>query len=254
MLRHHWTALLTAMLLIPTVQAETINVAVAANFTNTMKALAEPFEASTGHELALSFGSSGKFYAQINNGAPFDVFLSADQQKPEALECEGRIVPGSRFTYALGALVLWSSRPELVDERGIVLGRGHFRKLALANPRLAPYGVAATEVLSNLELLEATRPKWVQGENIGQTYQFVRSGNAELGFVALSQIMSDGHIDGGSFWRIPLDLYNPIRQDAVILKRAENNAGAKALMAFLRTESAVRIMESYGYRVAAEAP
>ncbi|GGX48847.1 molybdate-binding periplasmic protein ModA [Saccharospirillum salsuginis] len=231
--------------------ADTLTVAVASNFTAPMNDIAAAFEQATGHTVQLAFGSSGKFFAQIRNGAPFEVFFSADQAKPRALEEQGSIVPGSRFTYAVGALALWSSREDVPVDNAEVLRRGNFNKLALANLRLAPYGAAAVEVLDALELTEATRPHWVQGENIAQTYQFVRTGNAAVGFVALSQVMSDGAVRHGSAWIVPGHLHPPIRQDVVLLPRGEGNEAARAFLDYVRGESARAIIESYGYTVPA---
>lgn len=234
------------LLLLSTAQAEEIHAAVAANFTAAMNDIVAQFEKSSGHKVTLSFGSSGKIFAQIQNGAPFQVFLSADQEKPEALEKAGLSVPGSRFTYAVGALALWSTKPGFANDVAH-LKSGDFNKLALANPKLAPYGVAAVEVLESLKLKQATESKWVMGENIAQTYQFVGSGNADLGFVALSQIMDKGKVKEGSSWIIPAELHSPIRQDAVLLNSAKDSAGAKALLAYLRSEEADAIIRSYGY-------
>lgn len=227
--------------------AEEISVAVASNFTLVMRDIVAEFERSSAYQVKLSYGSSGKFYAQIRHGAPFQVFFSADQAKPKALQRDGLIVPGSRFTYATGALVLWSTKPGLVDENATRLKRGDFNRLAMANPRLAPYGMAAVEVLENLGLKEATRAKWVQGENIAQTYQFVSSASVDMGFVALSQIIHRAHVERGSRWIIPTELYNPIRQDAVLLQRGADSAAAQALLRFVRGEKARDIIESYGY-------
>jgi molybdate transport system substrate-binding protein len=240
------TALFSLLLLNP-VRAEEVHAAVASNFTAPMKQIVEQFEQSSGHDVTLSFGSSGKIFAQIQNGAPFQVFLSADQQKPEALEKKGLTVPGSRFTYAVGSLALWSARPDFVDDDYTRLKQGEFNKLALANPKLAPYGAAAVEVLSALKLREATQPKWIMGENIAQTYQFVDSGNADLGLVALSQIMHNGKIKKGSGRIIPGELHNPIRQDAVLLSNAQDRKGAQALLAYLRSDKAHAIMRAFGY-------
>ncbi|RLJ65325.1 molybdate transport system substrate-binding protein [Sulfurisoma sediminicola] len=228
--------------------ADDVSVAVAANFTAPMNAIAAEFARDTGHQAKLSFGSSGKFYAQIRNGAPFQVFLSADDETPARLEQEGATAPGSRFTYAIGSLVLWSSAPNLVDARGEVLRRGGFDKLAIANPKLAPYGRAAVEVLTAMNLLDAVSGKFVQGENIGQTHQFVMSGNADLGFVALSQVMKDGKVTGGSAWIVPDTMHAPIRQDAVVLTSGKDNPAAAALMNYLKGDKARAIIKSYGYR------
>ncbi|WP_439133872.1 molybdate ABC transporter substrate-binding protein [Pseudomaricurvus sp.] len=234
--------------------AEDINVAVASNFTKAMTEVIQVFEQSTGHDVKLSFGASGKLYAQISHGAPFQAFFSADQSKPIALEQTEFAIKGSRITYAEGSLALWSAKNDFVNLEEKTLGYREFHKLALANPRLAPYGQAAVEVLTNLNLMESTQKKWVQGENISQTYQFVSSGNAELGFVALSQILRDGKIDKGSAWIIPHELYNPIRQDAVLLKKGEKSKATQALMAFIVSDEAREIIESHGYKTGAAQP
>jgi len=229
--------------------ADEVQVAVAANFTAPMKAIAADFEKDTGHKAQLAFGSTGKFYAQIKNGAPFQVLLAADDETPARLEKEGAALAGSRFTYAIGTLVLWSARPGFVDDRGAVLAKGEFAHLALATPKLAPYGAAAMETLAKLGLADKLQAKIVQGENIGQTYQFAATGNAELGFVALSQVMKDGRIIGGSAWIVPAAMHQPIRQDAVILAGGKGNAAAEALMKYLRGAKATALIKSYGYAV-----
>jgi len=242
--------LVLAMLALSTcARAVEVQAAVAANFAAPMKAIVAEFEQATGHKVHLSFGASGRFYAQIRNGAPFHVLLSADEDIPARLEREGLSVPASRFTYAVGTLVLWSARTDFVDARGAVLSRGAFAHLAVANPKLAPYGAAAMETLDKLGLAAALRSKLVFGENIAQAHQFVASGNAELGFVALSQVMKDGRIAGGSAWVVPASMHSPIRQDAVILARGRGNAAAAALLRFLHQAGAVAIIRSYGYRV-----
>lgn len=229
-------------------RAAEVQVAVAANFAAPMKRIAAEFEKATGHKALLAFGASGKFYAQIRNGAPFHVLLSADVAVPAMLEHDGLAVAGSRFTYAVGTLVLWSARPELVDDQGAVLARGGFKHLAVANPKLAPYGAAAQETLNRLQLANALKPKLVYGENIAQTYQFVSSGNAELGFVALAQVMQGGRLTGGSAWIVPAGMHQPIRQDAVLLLPGRDNPAATALLNFLREPATLAIIESYGYR------
>lgn len=233
----------------PWARAVQVDAAVAANFAAPMKAIVVEFEKATGHRVHLAFGASGKFYAQIKNGAPFHVLLSADEQIPARLEQEGLSVPASRFTYAVGKLVLWSARPGFVDPEGAVLTRGVFSHLAVANPKLAPYGAAAMETIDKLGLADLLRPKLVFGENIAQTHQFVTSGNAELGFVALSQVMKDARITGGSAWVVPERMHRPIRQDAVILVAGRGNAGAAALLHFLRQAPALSVIRSYGYGV-----
>jgi len=240
---------LLALLCTCSASAAEVNVAVAANFTAPMNAIAAEFAKDTGHQAKLSFGSTGKFYAQIKNGAPFQAFLSADDETPSRLESEGLGVPGSRFTYAIGTLVLWSAKPGYVDARGEVLKKGQFNKLALANPKLAPYGKAAVEVLTSMRLLAAIEPKFVQGENIAQAWQFVSTGNAELGFVALSQVMKDGKVSAGSAWIVPSKLHTPIRQDAVILSSGKGNPAAEALMKYLKGDKARAIIKSYGYEI-----
>jgi molybdate transport system substrate-binding protein len=227
------------------VQAEEIRVAVASNFTTAMRPVVEAFEARTGHRVELSFGSSGNLYAQITNGAPFHAFFSADQSKPMALEAQGLAEAGTRFTYAVGTLVLWSRTPAHVDTWPERLSSGDFKRLAMANPRVAPYGAAAVEVLRELGVAEATRSRWVQGENVAQAFQYVYTGNADLGFVALSQVIDRG----GSYWTVPARLHQPIRQDAVLLKRGADNAGAQALLEFFTSEQAGKIIRARGYTV-----
>lgn len=228
-------------------QAAEFSVAVAANFTAPMQKIAAAFEQDTGHKAILAFGSTGKFYAQIKNGAPFQVLLSADDETPARLEREGLGVGGSRFTYAIGRLVLWSRQPGLVDDKGDVLRRGRFERIALADPKLAPYGAAAVEVLNGLGVMSALAPKLVQGENIAQTFQFVATGNAELGFVALSQVFAEGKLTQGSGWAVPATLHAPIRQDAVVLNSGRDNAAVAALTVYLRNEKARAIIRSFGY-------
>lgn len=240
--------ILALLFLAPVACADEVQVAVAANFAAPMKAIVAEFEKATGHRATLSFGATGKFHAQIRNGAPFQVLLSADDETPAKLEREGLAVPGSRFTYAVGTLVLWSARPDFVDANGEVLSRGGFAHLAVANPKLAPYGAAAMETLGKLGLAPSLLAKRVQGENIGQTHQFVISGNAELGFVALSQVMRDGRIGSGSAWIVPEGMHRPIRQDVVILAPGRDKPAANALLRFLRSKAAIAIIRSYGYQ------
>jgi molybdate transport system substrate-binding protein len=225
--------------------ADTAHVAVAANFAAPMKALTIRFEQATGHTLTLSSGSTGKFYAQIKNGAPFDVLLAADAATPARLLHEGDAV--ATRNYAIGKLALWSANAGLIDGTDAVLKQNRFGKLAVANPKLAPYGAAAREALTKLGRLDAVASKFVMGENIGQTYQFVASGNVDLGFVALSQIMQDGQLTQGSMWLVPARLYSPIRQDAALLKHGADNAAARALLDFLGTPGAQAIIRGYGY-------
>jgi molybdate transport system substrate-binding protein len=229
-----------------TARADEVTVAVAANFTAPMQAIAPLFERESGHKLMLAFGSTGSFYAQIRNGAPFEVLLSADDETPARLMQDKAAVPGSAFAYAFGRLVLWSPKAGLVDGAGEVLRQPGFQRLALANPRLAPYGVAAVQTLKAMGLYETLQPRLVMGENITQTLQFISSGNAQLGFVALSQVMRDGRIEG-SFWRVGESLHQPIRQDAVLLEKGRGKAGAQALLAYLRGDKARTVIESFGY-------
>lgn len=227
--------------------SEDVNVAVAANFTAPMEKIAQAFAKDTGHKAILSFGSTGALYAQISNGAPFALLLAADESTPQRLETEQVAVAGSSFTYATGKLVLWSPSATKVDSAGQVLASGNFNRLAIANPDTAPYGKAAIEVLGRLQLLESLRSKMVTGNNIAQTFQFVSSGNAEVGFIALSQVYLNGKIQNGSAWIIPAENYTPIRQNAVLLKSGAQNPAAKALLEYLRSPAATAIIESYGY-------
>jgi len=238
---------LSAGLLACAAQAAEVQIAVAANFSAPIKEIAAEFEKDTGHKLIASLGPTGGFYTQIHNGAPFEVFLSADDATPERLEKEGAIVPGSRFTYAIGKLVLWSAKPGYVDGKGEVLKKNAFKHLAIANPKTAPYGAAAIQVLAKLGLGEAVKPKLVEGANIAQAHQFVSTGNAELGFVALSQVSKDGKLTEGSGWTVPADLHDPIRQDAVILAKGKDNPAAQALVDYLKGPKAAQVIKAYGY-------
>ncbi len=227
--------------------ANEVQVAVAANFSAPMEEIGKAFNKASGHQLKISTGASGKFYAQIKHGAPFQVFLSADEEKPAQLEKDGLAVQGTRFTYAIGKLVLWSADPAVVDAKGKVLELNQFNKIAIANPKTAPYGEAAMETLNALKLKRQIEPKIVMGENISQTYQFVATGNAAIGFVALSQITKDHMITGGSAWVVPEKFYSPINQDAVLLVNGKDSAAARQLLAFLKGDDALRIIKSYGY-------
>jgi molybdate transport system substrate-binding protein len=243
-----WWTMLAAALAIPcSAHAGEVQVAVAANFTAPMQKIAPLFEADTGHKAVLSFGSTGKFYAQIANGAPFDVLLSADDETPARLEREGQ--GGQRFTYAVGRLVLWSRRPGLVDAQGAALKGGGFERLAVADPKLAPYGAAAYETLTKLGLLDTLRSKLVQGENIAQAYQFAATGNAQLGFVALSQVQADGKLREGSAWIVPASMHAPIRQDAILLGKGKDNPAAAALLQYLRSDKAKAVIRGFGYEI-----
>ncbi|MFA9439174.1 molybdate ABC transporter substrate-binding protein [Uliginosibacterium sp. sgz301328] len=227
--------------------AAEVKVAVAANFTAPMQKIAADFEKDTGHKAIVSTGATGAFYAQIKNGAPFEVFLSADDETPARLEAEGAGVKGSRFTYAIGKLVLWSARPGYVDDKGEVLKRGDFAKLSIANPKTAPYGAAGVEVMKKLGVFDSLQPKVVQGENISQAFQFVSTGNAELGFVALSQVWQDGALKSGSAWVVPQADYSLIRQDAILLSNGAGKPAAEALLKYLKGEKAQAVIKSFGY-------
>jgi len=230
-------------------QAETVQVAVAANFAEPIKAIAAEWQRTSGHKLNATAGATGKLYAQIKNGAPFDVFLAANAQAPEALEAEGLVEPGSRFTYAKGQLVLWSANAQRVDAQGEVLNRADLGKVAYANPKTAPYGTAAVQLMTALGLTAALTPKLVQGESIGQTYAFVYTGNADVGFVALSQVFENGKLKSGSMWRPPRNLYAPIEQDAALLKRGANNAAARAFIQWLKSPEGQALIRTFGYEV-----
>ena len=241
------TLLLLLLFVAIPLRADEVQIAVAANFTAPMQKIAAEFERDTGHKVTLAFGATGKFYAQITNGAPFDVFLSADDETPARLEKEGYGVVGSRFTYAIGRLALWSAQEGKVDAKGEILKNGAFQHLAIANPRTAPYGSAAIEVMQKMGVLAALQAKFVQGENIAQTYQFAVSGNAEIGFVSLSQIWKDGKISSGSAWIVPSNMHEAIRQDAMLLARGRDKRAASALLSYLKGEKARAIIKSYGY-------
>lgn len=228
-------------------QAAEVTVAVAANFAAPLQKIAAQFERDSGHKVVAAYGATGAFYAQIRNGAPFQVLLSADDETPARLEREGLAMAGSRFTYATGRLVLWGAQQGAVDPGGKVLEAAGSGRIAIANPRLAPYGAAAVEAMTQLGLLDKLAPRFVQGENIGQTFQFVSTGNAPLGFVALSHVMVDGRISKGSAWIVPAHLHTPLRQDAVILNAGRNNPAAAELAAYLRGDTARAIIRSYGY-------
>jgi molybdate transport system substrate-binding protein len=224
-----------------------VQVAVAANFAPPFQKIAAGFEAATGHKAVAIVGSTGKFYAQIKAGAPFEVLLAADDETPRKLVDEGLAVKGQTFTYATGKLVLWSAKPDGADARGEVLKKGGFQHLAIANPRLAPYGAAAVETLKALGLYDSLLTRIVQGESIGQAHQFVATGNAELGFVALSQVAPPDKLAMGSMWVVPARLYTPILQDAALLNKGADKAAAQALLGYLRGDAAKAVIKSYGY-------
>lgn len=242
-------ALLFTVLAPTAVLAAEAQVAVAANFAEPIKAVAAVLEKTSGHTLKVTLGATGKLYAQIKNGAPFDVLLSADTKTPAQLESEGLAQPGSRFTYATGKLVLWSASATRVDARGEVLKSASLGKVAYAAPKLAPYGAAAVQVMDKLGLTATLTPKLVQGESIGQTYSFVHSGNADVGFVAMSQVLEGGRLKSGSMWVIPQTLYAPIQQDAVVLKNGTGNEAAAALMKLLQSPNIKDLIRSYGYDI-----
>jgi molybdate transport system substrate-binding protein len=224
--------------------AEAINIAVASNFAEPIKAIASRYEAQSGQRINLIFGATGKHYAQIKNGAPFAAFFAADTRRPELLEKEGIAIPGSRFTYAVGRIVLWSPKAEYVDSQGKILQQKPFRHIAIANPRLAPYGKAAQEFLQARGLWEGLQDRMVRGENIGQTFQFVRSGSAELGIIAYAQVKRPGHSFEGSLWEIPPSEYTPIAQQAVLLK---DDPVAREFITYIKSPEAVAIILGFGY-------
>ncbi|MCM0043971.1 MAG: molybdate ABC transporter substrate-binding protein [Burkholderiaceae bacterium] len=242
-------ALLASWLLSVAAQAAEVKVAVAANFALTMKDIAAEFEKDTGHKVSLTQGATGKFYAQITNGAPFEVLLSADDETPSKLVREGKAVSGTQFTYAVGRLVLWSPDASLVDQGGGVLKTDRFKFLSIANARVAPYGRAAVQTMQKLGVLTAIEPRVVQGESITQTHQFVSSGNAQLGFVALSQVWENGRIKSGSAWIVPEDMHEQLKQDAVLLNPGKDSKAAVALVDYLKSDKARKIIDRYGYKL-----
>lgn len=228
--------------------AETATIAVATNFAEAAEALIARFEAQTDHRITLVTGSTGKLFAQITQGAPFDAFLAADQARPARLGAESRAVAGSRFTYAEGRLVLWSATPDTIETDGAaVIRAGDFAHLAIANPDLAPYGFAAKQALQGLDLWDALKPKLVMGQNIGQAFSMVATGNAELGLVAKSYATSTRNRQAGNLWEVPDTLYDPIRQDAVLLN--DTNAAARDFLAYLKTAEARAVITAHGYHV-----
>ncbi len=233
-----------------TAKAEEVRVAVASNFLSTLNEIITHFEKDTGHTVLVSAGSSGKLYAQIKHGAPFELFFSADVNRPKLLEEEGLAVQGSRFTYSVGRLTLWSPDPDMVPEDGkTVLEKGTFEHLAIANPKTAPFGLAAEQTLKKLGLWELLKHRLVQGENIGQTFQFVFSKNAQLGFVSLSQVLDPKINGGGSRWDVPATFHEPLEQEVVLLMNGQNHTAAKAFLEYVKGDTSRAIIERFGYGV-----
>lgn len=226
------------------VPADEIRIAVASNFSSTIKEIKKQFELSSGHKVILSFGSTGKHFAQITNGAPFEAFFAADVARPKLLEEQGMVQSGSRFTYAIGKVVLWSPDPAMVDKEGSVLIQSNFRHLSIANPKLAPYGMAAEQIMKAKSVWDRLQGKLVRGENINQAYNFVKSGNAEAGFIALSQIIQPNNVIHGSYWIPPQLLYAPIEQQAVLLR---DNTVAREFLEFVKSEKMKKIIKDSGY-------
>lgn len=239
----------TLLLLAFTAHAAEVKVAISANFAQPMKEIAAEFEKDTGHKLNLTQGASGKFYAQISNGAPFDVFLSADDETPSRLVKEGKAVAGTQFTYAIGRLALWSPDASLIDQGGDVLKTDKFKFIAIANAKVAPYGRAAVQTMQKLGVLTKIEPRVVQGESISQTFQFVTSGNAQLGFIALSQVWENSKLKTGSAWVVPEAMHEQLKQDVVLLNAGKDSQAAAALIAYLKSDKARKFIERYGYKL-----
>ena len=240
------TAVLISFISTPLCAAE-VSASVAANFAAPMERIAALFHKESGHTVKVSLAASGKSYMQIKGGAPFDVFLSADEELPKRLILEGLAVSGSRFVYATGRLVLWSAQPGLVDDKGAVLNKGNFDRLAIANPLLSPYGTAAKETLIKLTMWNSMQKKLKKGEDVTQAYQMGATESADLAFIALSQVMRDGTVAAGSWWLVPSELHNPIRQSAVLLSATKEQAAAQAFLAFLKSDKAKAVMRGFGY-------
>ncbi|MFA6970687.1 MAG: molybdate ABC transporter substrate-binding protein [Gallionella sp.] len=241
------TMLVLCGLISSPVRAGEVSVAVASNFAAPMERIVPLFQKESGHTVKVSSGASGKLYAKIKGGAPFDAFLSADEELPRLLMQEG--LASSRFVYAIGHLVLWSAQLGLVDNKGAVLTRGNFNTLAIANPGFSPYGVAAKETLVKLTMWNAIQEKLDKGEDVTQTYQLAATEKADLAFIALSQVMRDGKVTGGSLWQVPPELHKPIRQGAVLLSGAKDQAAAKAFLAYLTSEKARAVILGFGYEL-----
>ncbi len=248
-LRNHISVVLMLLcgLMSPPVQAGEVSVAVASDFAAPMERIAALFQKESGHSVKVSLGASGKLYGQIKAGAPFDVFLSADEEQPKLLLQEGLAVGGSRFVYATGRLVLWSAQSGLVDDKGSVLNKGNFNRLAIANPRFSPYGVAAKETLGKLTMWNAIQEKLDREDDVPQTYQLAATEQVDLAFISLSQVMRDGKVADGSWWLVPFALHRPIHQSAVLLSRAKDQAVAKAFLDFLKSKKAAAVMRGFGY-------
>lgn len=241
--------LAASLLFAASARAAEVKVAVAANFAQPLKEIAAEFEKDTGNKVNVTQGATGKFYAQITNGAPFEVFLSADDETPGKLVREGKAVSGTQFTYAIGRLVLWSPDASLVDQGGGVLKTDKFKFLSIANAKVAPYGRAAVQTMQKLGVLTAIEPRVVQGESITQTHQFVSSGNAQLGFVALSQVWENGRLKSGSAWIVPEEMHEQLKQDVVLLNAGKDSKAAAALVDYLKSDKARKIIDRYGYKL-----
>lgn len=241
-------AMLLAAVLATAAQADEVGVAVAANFTDATRDIVPLFEKATGHKVKVSFGSTGKLYAQIEHGAPFEVFLAADSKRPKRAVREGLAIEGTRFTYAKGKLALWSPEPDAFDNPETFLKSSNFNRIAIANPKTAPYGLAAQQVMEHIGVWKSLQPKLVRGDSIAQTFQFTATGNTEIGFVALSQLTAWKESEGTQ-WTIPQSYYAPIEQQAVLLKKGADNQAAKAFLDFLKSDEARAVISSYGYGV-----
>jgi molybdate transport system substrate-binding protein len=248
-LRGHAAAVLLYGLMSTQVCADEVSAAVAANFAAPMQRIVALFQKGSGHTVKVSLGASGKLYTQIKAGEPFDVLLSADEEIPKRLLQEGLAFAGSRFVYATGRLVLWSAQPDLVDDKGAVLSKGNFDRLAYANPLFSPYGMAAKETLTKLTMWNAMQKKLKKGDDVTQAYQLAATESTDMAFIALSQVMRDGKVATGSWWLVPAELHNPIRQSALLLSGSKNQAAAKAFLAFLKSEKARAVMRGFGYEV-----
>lgn len=241
-------AMVAVALTTPIAKAATVKLAVATNFTDAMKQIATAFEQDTGHQSKVSYASSGKLFAQIQHGAPYDVFLSADTDKPVQLAQKQLAIGSSRFTYAQGQLVLWAPGLSLVTSNiQSTLSEAKFAHFAIANAKLAPYGVAAMETLKTMGVYQTLKPKLVQGENIGQTYQYIHSRNAQMGFVAYAQLIKTGHHKGDDYWIVDNQWHAPIEQTAILLTQAKNSDAAKAFMRYLQSPKAKAIIKAFGY-------